>query len=38
MEEIPWVPNASVTTVEYSDGGCRLVMAGDASFLKDDVS
>ena len=38
MEELPWVPNASVTEVEYSDGKHRITLLGDVSFLHGDIT
>lgn len=34
MREIPWVPNASVTQVEYSEGKYQVLFAGESSFLQ----
>jgi len=33
LREIPWVPNASVTVIEYEDGCFRLISAGEAAHL-----
>lgn len=34
MQDIPWVPNASVTVTDYcDDGSCRVVMYGEAGHL-----
>ena len=38
MKDIQWVPNASVTEVQYDDGAYELVRLGEASFLKGDVT
>ena len=38
MEEIPWVPNVSVTEVEYSNGKHRITLLGDVSFLHGDIT
>ncbi len=35
MEEIGWVPNASVTVLEYEDGCFTPVLVGEATHLKD---
>ena len=34
MKDIPWAKNASITTVEYEDGGLTLVDAADARHLE----
>lgn len=38
MKDIPWVPNASVTEVEYRNGKPRIVRLGEVSFLHGDVT
>lgn len=38
MKDIPWVPNASVTEVEYGNGAPQIVRLGDVSFLHGDVT
>ena len=38
MKNVPWVPNASVTEVDYSAGSQRIVRLGEASFLGGDVT
>ena len=38
MEEIPWVPNVSVTEVEYSNGKHQITLLGDVSFLHGDIT
>ena len=38
MKEIQWVPNASVTEVQYNGGTYALVRLGVASFLKGDIT
>ena len=34
MVEVPWAPNASITTVEYEDGTPRLLTEADAAHLE----
>ena len=38
MKDIPWIPNASVTEVEYRNGKPHIVRLGDVSFLHGDVT
>mgnify|MGYP001061924506 CR=1 FL=1 len=38
MKDIPWVPNASVTEVEYRSGKPRIVRLGEVSFLHGDLT
>ena len=39
MKEIAWVPNASVTQVDYqTDGTWRIVRLGDVSFQQGEVT